>query len=213
MSITDRGLTKLNSLKNFKLLAGEKGLNRIVTVAEILDHEFLDNDKQFKVEAFDRENFVISSMLFAKENMNLILPAIEGLMNAGVSGFAFKTVIYDKMPQEVLNFSDKHSFPIFSFNGAEFENVIFEIMYAVKNDDSMLNIEKNIEKMIEYDLTRSEIKVLTKGISTNFKQNTEAAYISNIGMDNINYNDVIIRRFYANEQLSSKATMCRFKDA
>jgi len=86
-------------------------------------------------------------------------------------------------------------------------------MYAVKNDDSMLNIDKNIEKMIEYDLTRSEINVLTKGISTNFKQNTEAAYISNIGMDNINYNDVIIRRFYANEQLSSKATMCRFKDA
>lgn len=212
MAITIKDVIKLYSLQGFRLLAGESGLNKLVTVAGILDHEFLDNDKPFKVEAFDKNSFVISSLLFANGNKNLILPAIEGLFRAGVSGFAFKTVIYDKVPQEVLEYAEQHEFPIFSFNDVEFENIIFEIMDAVKNDDNMLIIEKNIEKMIEHNLTRSEITILAKGMSSSFKQNAKIAYVSNVRMDKMTIQEMILRRFYANEELSTKAMMCRFKD-
>jgi hypothetical protein len=213
MSISVKDITKLNSLQSFKLLAGEKGLNKIVKVAGILDHEFLDNDKPFKVDAFDQDSFVISSLLFAKENKNLILPAMEGLMKAGVSGFAFKTVIHDELPIEVLEFANKNAFPVYSFNkGIEFENVIFEIMDAVKKDDNLYILEKNIGDMIEKNLTRSEVTILTKGIATSFKNQAKIACLSNIQSDNVSIVDSVLRKFNANEILAKKAIICRFRD-
>lgn len=210
--MTVEDITKLKSLQNFKLLAGEKGMRKLVTVAGILDHEYLDNKKPFRAEAFDKNSFVISSLLFAKDNSSLLLPAIEGLYKSGISSFAFKTVIFENLPQEVLDFADKNSLPIFKFSDIEFENVIFEIMDAVKTDDHLIMVEKNIEKMIEYNLTRSEVAVLTKGISANFRQNAKAAYISGRKNKSEMNKDVILRRFYANMKLSSKAVMCKIKD-
>lgn len=212
MAITIKDIIKLHSLQAFRLLAGKSGLDKPVTVAGILDHEFLDADKPFKVEAFDRNSFVISSLLFAKENKQLILPAVEGLFKAGVSGFAFKTVIFDELPREVLEYAERHAFPIFSFNGVEFENVIFEIMDAVKSEDHMLILEKNIGKMIEQNLTRSEIMILAKGISAGFRQNAQIAYISNIDMDRSAVRETVLKRFYANAELPGKAVMCSYKD-
>lgn len=212
MAITINDILKLKSLQNFMLLAGESGTDRIVTMTGILDYEFLDKGKPFKPEAFDKDSFVISSLLFAKENKDLILPAIEGLINSGVSGFAFKTVIFDELPEEVLDLADKHSFPIYSFGGVDmFENIIFDIMDAVKNDNNMRLIEKNIDRMLEQNLTRSEVVVLSKGISTAFKQTAKIAYINNAKNGSADSADRIIKRFYSNKQLSSKAVMCGYK--
>lgn len=213
MAIAINDILKLKNLQNFKLLAGGKGTNKIVTIVGILDYEFLDNNEPFKVEVFDKDSFVISSLLFARENKDLIFPAIEGLINSKVSGFAFKTVIFDELPQEVLDLANKHSFPIFSFNDTYmFENIIFEIMDAIKNNDSMWNIQKNINRMIEQSLTRSEVAVLTKDISSTFKQIAKAAYITNINKHYKTSIDRIMRRFYSNEQLTSKAAICSYKD-
>ena len=211
MTITVRDITKVKSLQNFKLLAGETGLDRQVTLAGILDHEYVDPTKPLEVGYFEKGSFVISSLLYAKDDKDLLLPAIMDLHKSEIAAFAFKTVIFEDVPQEVLDFANENSLPIFSFNNVFFEDVIFEIMDAVKNDDRMLVIEKNIEKMIEYNLTRREVSVLTKSLSTSFKTNAKVAYVSNCREHRGARQDQILTRFYSNKKLSGKAALYRFK--
>lgn len=212
MTITVKDITKVKSLQNFKLLAGETGIHRQVTLAGILDHEYVDPAKPLEVGYFEKGSFVISSLLFAKDNKDLLLPAIKDLCNSEIAAFAFKTVIFEDVPQEVLDFANENSLPIFSFNNVFFEDVIFEIMDAVKNDDRMLVIEKNIEKMIEYNLTRREVSVLTKSLSTSFKANAKVAYITCGQGSRQAKQEEALRRFYSNKKLSGKASLYRFKD-
>ena len=41
MAVTIKDLLNLEIMQNFKIVAGEKGLNRAVTATEILDFEFM----------------------------------------------------------------------------------------------------------------------------------------------------------------------------
>ncbi len=50
-----------------------------------------------------RDSLVLSSLLFAKGS-ELLLPAVQQLYEAGVSGLAYKTVIFHELPEDVLAF-------------------------------------------------------------------------------------------------------------
>jgi hypothetical protein len=58
-------------------------------------------------------------------------------------------VIYNVLPEEVLRYGEEHSFPIFLIEeGSWFENIIFEIMTAVEQDDARYLSEDLLRNMV-----------------------------------------------------------------
>lgn len=180
MAISINDILKLNSLRDFKLEAGKSGLDRVVSLASVADYEFDETLSDVYQYGFEKESFVISSLLFAKDNPKQITFAIEKLIEIGVSGFAYKKILFQELPKEALELAEQHAFPIFSFEpkSAYFENIIFDIMLAVQENSVSFSQEKIIEQMIEQKLTRNEVEALAKTINPNFQNYSKVCHIT-----------------------------------
>ena len=184
MAMTVKDIMDLPSVQKMELLAGKGGLNRPVVSAEIADYEFAA-DVEFLPEAeFDRQtsmepgSFVITSFLFAKDDPSLILPMVRQLAEMGTSALAYKRIIYDELPAEVLAFAEEKKFPIFSFGRTVwFENIIFDIMYAVQFDDKVYLSEEKISAMLASHMSRSEVDIILKGISLKLRKYISVSYL------------------------------------
>ena len=178
MALTVKDILQLQSLCSFRLHAGQKGLSRYVVSAGIGDYEFCADIDFPRQTAFEADSLVLSSLLFAKGRPELLLPAVQQLYEAGVSGLAYKTVIFHELPDDVLAFCNAHAFPLFSFGSdAYFENIIYEIMNAVRADDTNLLTEGNIRRMLADDFAKSQVTLLAKSLSLAFKAHVMGVYI------------------------------------
>ena len=216
MALTIKDILQLQSLQGFQLEAGQKGLSRYVTSAGIADYEFCIDIDYPREHAFEPDSLVISSLLFAKESPQLLLPAMQMLSDAGVSGLAYKTVIYSKLPEDVLDFCEEHDFPLFSFgNDTYFENIIYEVMNAVRADDTNLLTEANIRRLIATDYPKSQIPLLAKSLSLSFKQYVMGVYFKSKASESEQDSfyqkaERAIKTIYLNRNLNGKALLCLY---
>ena len=112
MALTVRDIPALPGLGSLKLVSGRGGLDNKVVTAGIADYEFAP-DVEFRDSAdFVKDSFVITSLLFAYGNPDIIIDAVKALHACGVSAIAYKDVIFDKVPDEVLRFSNENNLPI-----------------------------------------------------------------------------------------------------
>ena len=190
MALTVKDILELPSGQKMEIVAGRKGLNRPVVSAEIADYEFAPNlefasDVSFNLqESMDPASFVITSFLFAKDDPSAILTSVKTLQEMGMSALAFKRIIYDTLPDEVIAFADKKDFPILAFGqDVWFENVIFDIMYAVQFDDKVYLSEEKINSMLSGYMNRSELDIILKGISLKLRPYVSVVYISGDALD------------------------------
>ena len=207
MALTVKDILALPALKAFSLIAGEKGLERDIITAGIVDYEFVEGIDYNLDNAFEKDSLVISSLLFAKDNPDLILPAVKQLIDAGVSAFAYKSIIYDRLPDEVISYAENNNFPIFSYKeGTWFENIIFEVMAAVESDDTRHLSQLNIEKLIRNTATQGEIESIRRGISLLLNRSVSAAYIKNPSLDAAR----AFRSFYMSKNLREKMIVAKY---
>lgn len=183
MALNVKDIMDLPSGQKMRLVAGRKGLERAVVSVEIADYEFAPDVRFAPSAEFDLEqdmeadSFIITSFLFAKDDPALILPAVERMERMGMAGLAFKQIIYEELPAEVLDYADAHGFPIFSFGKTVwFENIIFDIMYAVQFDDRVYLSEEKIASILSGHMSRAEMDVIRKGISLKLRPFVAAAY-------------------------------------
>lgn len=87
---------------------------------------------------------ILSTLLFAKEEPGLILSTTKFLCEIGAAAFACKTTIFEKLPQEVIDFANAHDFPIIQYDADLYmESIIFEILDAVRKEDDNFFSEEN----------------------------------------------------------------------
>ena len=212
MALQVREIIQLQGLQGLRLISGEGGLDRIVCSAGIADYEFAAGVEYHNDKAFEKESFVISSLLFAQNDSNRILDALKELNRAGVSAFAYKSIIYQQLPQEVIDYSNANELPIFTFGqDLYFENVIFEIMDAVQRDDTQLLSEDRIRLMIENQMSGEEVLRISKSISLLFKPYARAVYIKESNKDDRLDAARILRSYYLNKRLKQKCLLCRYR--
>ena len=215
MALTVKDILELPSGQRMKLLAGGKGLARPVVSVEIADYEFAPNI-QFVPEAdfnlqedMEPGSFIITSFLFAKDDPSLILSSVKTLEKLGMAGLAFKQIIYSDLPEEVITFAEKNNFPLFAFSkDLWFENIIFDIMYAVQFDDKIYLSEEKIDNMLSGKMNRSELDIILKGISLKLRRYISVTYISGKALDA----GRTLRSFYMLKGFHSKGLMVRYED-
>lgn len=211
MALTVKDILQLESLQGFRPVSGQKGLDRIVCSAGIADYEFSEGVEYHNEVPFEKESLVISSLLFAQNDSSKILKAVKQLYEAGTSAFAFKDVIYDKLPQEVMDFSDEKNYPVFSFGqNLYFENIIYEVMDAVQRDDTQILSEHHIKQMIENEMPREEVVRISKSISLLFKQYSRAVFISSRGQGRKLQRSRLMKNFYLHKTLKSKCMLSKY---
>ena len=213
MALTVKDILELPSGQKMQLLAGGKGLHRPVVSVEIADYEFAP-DVEFAPgigfdlqDAMDPSSFIITSFLFAKDDPSVILSAVKTMQEIGMSALAFKKIIYKELPSEVLEYAEKNDFPILAFGrDVWFENIVFDIMYAVQFDDKVYLSEDKINAMLSGYMTRSELDIILKGISLKLRQYVSVVYISGEIIDA----GRTLRSFYLLKGFQEKGLMVRY---
>lgn len=173
MSITVFEATKLDTFKNFKLIAGHRGLDNIVKKVGILDYEFITKIE----EQFTRGEFVITSLFFAKDNPSFILESIKELEKDGVSGLAIKNIYFKELPSEVVDFANENAFPIFIFdNSVYFEDIITDVADKIRAVDNYELLETKVDILIKRPLNKATVRDIALEINSSFKEDFFVLY-------------------------------------
>ena len=145
---------------------------------------------------------------------------VRQLEAMGTAALAYKRIIYDRLPQEVLDFAEKKNFPIFSIDRKVwFENIIFDIMYAVQFDDKVYLAEDKINAMLSSHMSRSELDIILKGISLKMCSYITVTCMTQSAQEWKDSPDAtfdagrILRSFYMMKGYRSKALLVRYEDS
>ena len=213
MSISIENICNLERFSGLEIVAGDKGRNNIVTSGGMLDFEFCTDLDSSQFDYYQPKSFVMTSLLFAKNEPEAILPAVKYLKEHEVSAFGYKPVFYDTLPEEVLAYAEENHFPIVKIPLHVFmDDIIFEIVEAVRTDDENFFSESNLQKMIDKEPPKSQLYYYTKNVSLKFKDYAICVYIKG---DNQHFRPNIERymnSFYMNNSLNTKAMICRYRD-
>lgn len=213
MSITIETLCKNEHLRGLEVIAGNQGVKNVVTSGGIADYEFCTDLDHSEFDYYKPKSFVMSSLLFAKNEAEAILPAIIYLKEHDISAFGYKTVFFESLPKEVLEYADKNDFPIIKIPLRVFmDDIIFEIAEAVRTDDENFFSETNLAKMIDDELPKSQLYYFTKNISLKFKDYAICAYIKGDAEHFRPNIERYMNSFYLNHSLSTKALICPYHD-
>lgn len=152
---------------SMKLIAGQGGLAREISSCGILDYELVPELKdKFYHTNFQNGQFILSSLLYAKDNPFLLSDAIKHLMAKGVSGIAIRNVFKLKIPENVLRYADSQNFPLIMIQSIElpFETIIYTIgrhFELVKEDHSKKEILNFIftQRLLPEDIAENALKL------------------------------------------------------
>ncbi|QIB68760.1 PucR family transcriptional regulator [Aminipila butyrica] len=185
MSIYVKDLFQLDIFKNFKVVAGQNGLNRILSAAQVLDFEFMDGYENRRGSMFDKNSLVLSSLLFAKGREEALLQAVQQLAALGISAFAYKNVIYKQLPQEVLDFANAAQLPILEFHDEDafFEDLIFAVMNLLKIDSNLTLLENRIQDLGKAEFSSEELEARIASLNPHLQPQIQAFYLK-VGDEN-----------------------------
>ena len=167
MPITVREIMQLKEFRNFTLIAGREGEGNEILNIGILDYEYANEDPHLeKLWAFGRGAFVISSLLFAKDHPERILSAVKGLCRDKVAALAIKTIYYETLPEEALNYADEHALPVYMFgrDDAYFQDIAILIRAKMEERDDTELLEQKIGLMVNGQMSLANIRNLSQEI-------------------------------------------------
>ena len=149
MTVTVNDILKLEIMKNFKVVAGASGLEKSIETTEILDFEFLQEGKEYRDHSFVGNSVVLTSLLFAKDDPELVLDAVKRLNRFNVHALAYKPVIFRELPKEALKYADEVGMPILEFGNDEFfEDIIFAVKDLTRRTEDLERLEPMIGDMM-----------------------------------------------------------------
>lgn len=173
--LTLREALQLPSLSSFRLVAGASGLDRIIKEVNVLDHEYTEplSGPIKRDNLFQNGALVLASLLYARNNPERILPVVKQLVADHCCAVAVKTIYYDKLPAEVIDYANSISLPIFLFEKTDFENIIYEVFKAVYQENRILYLEKTINRIVDESCPSDEklrfVKELIPALDVPFK--------------------------------------------
>lgn len=213
MALTVQDLTKLRCFDHMKLIAGEGGLGNKVKGMGILDYELMPEYIDDFLKTFTPGDFVLCSFLYQYccHKPEEILPMVKALADYGAAGIGCKTILYPKLPDEVLAFANRRNFPVFTFGrDIYYENIVYEVSDAIQTDDRNLLTAENIDAMILGSMSKNRVYTIAKNLWVTFKSNCRAYYIS--GNSEEFYGNIprYSRNFYLNKNVRNKGMIAPY---
>lgn len=212
MAVTIKDVLNLDIMRNFKIVAGEKGLNRTVTATEILDFEFMQEGEAYRENSFTGDSLVLSSLLFAKDDPALVLITIKKLIAQNVQALAYKPVFFKQLPEDAVAYANERNFPILEFAHDEFfEDILFSIKDLVERDDIVLHTETIFADMLTREFSKEEDGCAQEQINPLLRPVKMVLCLRIKGMTGEQISDCI-KRAKPDQKLRSKTFVGKIKD-
>jgi len=176
MGISVKDALTLPGLNKARLLAGKKGLNRIIERVSVVEAPDFKAYKSLVKEG----DFFITSFYAVKNDEHLQLKAVETLLSCGSSGLAVIDLYFKDLSKEIKNFADEASFPIMILpESVPYAEVITNVMDAIIRQKDNLIKEMMINNILHEGRTKNEIIEMALSINRNFRKNVVCAYCIN----------------------------------
>lgn len=170
MGFTIREFLEFDVAKDFQVVVGGKTLENEVLAPGILDFEFNSDISLDREYVFFPGSFVLSSLLFAKDNPELLYSAVERLADLDACCLAYKSVIFDELPQKVLDLAEKRGLCILRFGDEVFfEDIVYTLMTQLDGEDKAQRIQELIGKMLAGGMNKKQISSAAEYINKDFR--------------------------------------------
>ena len=159
MSHTIADRMQMEPFANFKLIAGTNGIGRTIETVNILDYEYTPEYNPTELpNSFQKNALVLSSLLFLKYQPENLINVIKKLIDYHTSGLAVKSIVLKDLPQDVIDYCNKHSFPVFLFSENEgyFENIITFIADEIRQSTDYARFEEKLSLLSQDHLSGLE---------------------------------------------------------
>ena len=170
MSLTVLEATKLDAFEHFKLVAGHRGLDRVIQKVGILDWEFAKIIEGEPVDSeFIQGEFILTSLMFAKDKPELLIEMMKHLEGNKVSGLAIKDVYFQELPEEVVRFAEEKALPIFLFSTTYFEDIIMQVNERIKSINDYESLETKVDLLVKMHLNKAIVRDVALEINSSFR--------------------------------------------
>lgn len=200
--ITVRDLLKLDILKNSKVLAGSKGLNRRIVKVNIMEVPDI-------VDWVEENEFILTTAYSMRNDVSQLEELIYNLNNKGVSGIGIKTKRYiDEVPKSVLEIGSNLNFPIIDIPyEISFSEIITPALSEIINSQVVMlkRIEDFNSKLINVMLKGGGLKEIAETIHENIVNSIcirESIFRTNVlACNSINREEIedLVTKNYVNE--------------
>ena len=166
--------------ESLKLLSGKGGFSRRVTSVGILDYEFLPEvSGKYRHYNFDEGQLVVSTLMYARDNPNLVTDAIKDLINAGTSGLVIKNIFKISIPETILRYAEAKNYPVFILDTENIyvEDIIFDVKTAIIRQSSAGNVERLLDAIASSISNEQEVFSHAKLINPSFETQHKVYYI------------------------------------
>ena len=205
-----KNFLQLPITKDFTVVAGSNGLHKPVQNVEILDFEFSPDIHTVRETIFTPNSVILSSLLFAKQQPDYLVNAVKNLIQLEASALAYKPVIYNDLPEEVLALANAHHFPILRFGGDEFfEKIILETMAYAKTQDYTFFLETIMKRLINEDVSAEQITSFLQQLNKPFEK---YVFVANFQMQAVS-NAQWMQSFLQLEPLLKTGVICKYKNS
>ncbi|KPU42542.1 purine catabolism regulatory protein [Oxobacter pfennigii] len=175
MFITVEDAIKLPSFGTARVVAGEKGLRRRilrVSVAECpefpLDVDITGKDNLLFIDG----EFLITSFYAIKDEPELLLQTIKLYNKYNSSGICIIERYYKHIPKMVLDYANKHDYPIISVSRTTaYADIISDITKAIYTQYNQQAACDVFDQILSANQSREKIKKLAYTLNANFKNN------------------------------------------
>lgn len=162
--VTVREIIKLDKFNQFRLVAGESGLDNLVIRGGIIDYESIENLKQDNLE----KEMLLSNLPMIKNQPELIFSYIAELIESKVACFAVKTSLFKEIPREAIDLANQHEFPIFLFDEFFLDKLVIDIDRFVDSEHQLYRKKAIINQMLDNQFDEDKIKRLTNDFNKYF---------------------------------------------
>ena len=213
-----REFLKMSEFAGFKLIAGADGLDREADMTILVDFEFCKGIDFRREVLLGGGTIAMSSLLYAREDPELLCDSIEKLDELGVACLAYKPIFYSALPERAVRYADEHGFPLFMItDDTFFEDIVLAVRKAVGKDLTESEIEQGLEQLIAGELSAQEEKRLRSTIAGRlsgfvqavcFSQQKDGTAGESLSADLARYE----KRLLQDRKLTGRVSLCRFRN-
>lgn len=164
MALTVHEALSLKALERFKLVAGANGLNNKISRVGLLDHE----SASILTSIIYPQEFLFSNMIMIKDNPEMMIDYIEAIIEADAACFALKTIFFDEFSEEVIEYANKHKFPLFTFDETYIEDIILEVDQALNVYSQIAKLQGYVDEMVSEQSDPLKVRSLALKLNKSF---------------------------------------------
>lgn len=125
-------LLSLPQFETFKLVTDPDGLHNIVSGSSILEWE---TPKEIATD-FAANDFILTTLYMSRDNLEHADTGLKALIEMRVAAIALKTIYDDVCSPEVIRLANLYKIPIFTYQDAFLEDLIYAIKNAIFANNS-----------------------------------------------------------------------------